>query len=349
LARDAARRIWSDPSTSTIETDGSAVDVDRRLGVHLSLGQGLLRAAERAEALGLRALQLFTDNPTAWRRRTKPPRDLEAFRRRIADLAIEPVVVHAPYLLNLASPDPVVWGRSVAVLAHELRVATTFGASAIVLHLGSHLGSGTAAGVARIGHGVAAALRDAAENDADPPPTRILVENSAGGGDAVGSTMVEVGAVLRAIEEADVPPTRVGVCLDTAHAWSAGYAIDRAAGVDDLLEEVEAEIGLGRLAVVHLNDSRAELGSRVDRHEHIGAGRIGPAGLRRILDHPALAEAAYILETPGMDDGWDAVNLARARAVAAGRVLDPLPPEAFSPRGRDSGRSGPPDEGEGPA
>ncbi len=358
---DAARRVGTGPSAGALasragaeteiraspESAGAASGFDRRLGVHLSLGNGLLRAADRAEALGLRALQLFTDNPTAWRRRTNPPRDLEAFRRRIAALDIEPVVVHAPYLLNLASPDAVVWERSVAVLAHELRVAPTFGASAVVLHLGSHLGSGTAAGIARIGQGVATALREAGGHEPSLPPIRILVENSAGSGDAIGGSMSEVAAVLRAIEDAGVPPTRIGVCLDTAHAWSAGFAIDRAEGVDRLLDEIEAEIGARRVAVVHLNDSRAELASRVDRHEHIGAGRIGPEGLRRILVHPALAEAAYILETPGMDDGWDAVNLSRARAVAIGDDLAPLPPEAFSPRGRDSGRSGPPDEGEG--
>lgn len=331
------------------EAGENSLEVDRRLGVHLSLGAGLLRAAERAEALGLGALQLFTDNPTAWRRRASPPRDLEAFRRRIAGLGIDPVVVHAPYLLNLASPDAAVWERSVAVLAHELRVAPTFGARAVVLHLGSHLGSGPEAGIARIGQGVATALAEAAGADPPPPAVRILVENSAGSGDAVGSSMAEVAAVLRAVEERDVAPGRVGVCLDTAHAWSAGYAIDSAEGVDRLLAEIEATIGLRRLAVVHLNDSRAELGSRVDRHEHIGAGRIGPEGLRRILVHPALAHVAYILETPGMDDGWDAVNLARARAVAAGRTLEPLPAAAFSPRGRDSGRSGPPDEDDGVA
>lgn len=314
---------------------------DRRLGAHLSLGQGLLRAAARAEALGVRALQLFTDNPTAWRRRSAPPRDLEAFRARLEELTIDPVVVHAPYLLNLASPDDTVWERSVDLLAHELEVAPNFGARLIVLHLGSHLGSGSAAGIDRIARGIATAVATT-----DPPAgdLRILLENSAGSGDAIGWTIAELATVVDAVEAAGVAPSRIGICLDTAHAWSAGIAIDRPASVDGLLDEIERRIGLARLRVVHLNDSRAELGSRVDRHEHLGAGRIGVEGLRRILVHPALAHVAYILETPGMDDGWDAVNLARAAAIALGQPLDPLPPAAFGPRGRDSGRSGPPDD-----
>lgn len=349
----------------------------RRLGAHLSLGQGLLRAAARAEALGIRSLQLFADNPTAWRRRATPPRELAAFRARLTELGIDPVVVHAPYLLNLASPDETVWQRSVDVLGRELVVASSFGASAIVLHLGSHLGSGSRAGISRIAQGIARALERAAGGSAWGPGdstdrgaggrsdgargagsdrsesavgneagtrVRILLENAAGSGDAVGASIAELAAVVAAVEEAGVPADQVGICLDTAHAWSAGIAIDRPEGVDRLLDELEARIGLRRLGVVHLNDSRSELGSRVDRHEHLGAGRIGVEGLRRILVHPALAEVAYILETPGMDSGWDAVNLARAVAIAAGRPLDPLPPEAFSPRGRDSGRSGPPDE-----
>lgn len=341
---------------------------DRRLGAHLSLGHGLLRAAARAEELGIRTLQLFTDNPTAWRRRVAPPRDLDAFRARLAELGIDPVVVHAPYLLNLASPDDAIWARSVALLAKELEVAPAFRARAIVLHLGSHLGSGTAAGIDRLARGIAAALRAAApgalpgnvaadqESDGARPTSsrssegdgtaavRILLENSAGSGDAVGATIAELAAVVGAVEAAGVPASRIGVCLDTAHAWSAGIAIDRAEAVDALLEEIERRIGLARLGVVHLNDSRAELGSRVDRHEHLGAGRIGTEGLRRILVHPDLAHVAYILETPGMDDGWDGVNLARAVAIATGRPLEPLPPAAFSERGRESGRSGPPDE-----
>lgn len=314
---------------------------ERRLGAHLSLGQGLLRAAARAEALGIGALQLFTDNPTAWRRRATPPRDLEAFRARLGELGIDPVVVHAPYLLNLASPDATVWGRSVELLRQELEVAPTFGAQAIVVHLGSHLGSGPAAGIDRIARGVAEAVASAEAAPGDP---WILLENSAGSGDTVGATIAELAAVIEAIEASGVPPSGIGICLDTAHAWSAGLPIDRPEGVDALLDEIEERIGLARLRLVHLNDSRAEFGGRVDRHEHLGAGRIGAAGLRRILRHPALEDVAYILETPGMDDGWDAVNLARAAAIALGRPLDPLPPAAFGPRGRNAGRSGPPDD-----
>ena len=129
------------------------------------------------------------------------------------------------------------------------------------------------------------------------------------------------------------PDDRVGFCLDTAHAWWAGYRLSDPDAIDELLAGFDARIGIGRLRMVHLNDSKSELGSNSDRHEHVGAGRIGEAGMAHLLRHPLLANAAYYLETPGMDEGYDAINVARAYALAAGRPLDPLPPGAMEVRG----------------
>lgn len=256
----------------------------RRLGAHLPLGQGMVRAAERAHEIGATALQVFGDNPTAWRRRPDPPKEAEAFRARVTELGIGPVAIHAEYLVNLAGSDDELYERSIEVLTHELRMAPALGARFVNVHIGSHRGSGPAAGVARVADG-------------------------------------------------GVPGERVAVCLDTAHLWGAGDAIGDRAGVDALLDKVDAQIGLGRLALIHLSDSRAGRGSQADCHEHPGAGRIGRQGLAHLLTHLRLAHVAYVLETPRMDEGYDAVNMARARALAEDRPLEPLPPEALELRG----------------
>ena len=155
------------------------------------------------------------------------------------------------------------------------------------------------------------------------------------------STWPRSPRLLVAIAAAGVAVERVAICLDTAHLWGAGHPINTAAGVDRLVAEFGERIGLERLAMIHLNDSKSELGSRMDRHEHIGAGAIGPEGLRRILTHPDLRQVTYYLETPGMDEGYDAINAARARDLAEGRPLAILPPEAMNlpARGREPGRA----------
>ena len=301
----------------------------RRLGAHLPLGRGMVRAADRAAEIGASAIQVFSDNPTAWRRRPGLPRELPAFRARLAEHDITPLSIHAPYLVNLAGPDPEVFEQSVAVLANELAVAAAYGAALVNVHIGSHRGTGPEAGAARVSEGLVR-VQQALEGPARD--VTLVLEIGAGSGHGFGSTVEELRLIHEAAGAAGVDLTWLGFCLDTAHAWGAGYGLDTAAGVDALLEEFDREIGLSRLRLVHLNDSRADRGSHQDRHEHIGGGRIGTAGLRRLLEHPGLAGVPYILETPGMDDGWDAVNLARAWDIAEGRPLAELPPEAFSVR-----------------
>jgi deoxyribonuclease IV len=311
----------------------------RRLGAHLPLGPGLVRAADRAAAIGASALQVFSDNPTTWRRRDHLPDELPAFRDRLAHHGIEPLAVHAPYLVNLAAQDPVILERSIEVLAHELRVAAAYGAVLVNVHAGSPRGDGSAVGTARVADGMRRAI-DAA--GAEAAGVRIVLENGSGGGFGLANTMEELAAIDRAIAAAGVPAHRTGFCLDTAHLWGAGHRIDAATGVDDVVDTFDRLLGIGRLRLVHLNDSRSEAGSRSDRHEHVGAGRIGGAGLARFLTHPRLDHVTYILETPGMEEGWDAVNVRRALDLADGRALDELPPEAFETRsGR--GRAGPAD------
>jgi deoxyribonuclease IV len=297
----------------------------------------MVAAVNRAQAIGLDTLQIFSDNPTAWRRRAEPPRELGAFRARINEVGLGPIAIHAPYLVNLAGPDEMFHVKSVDVLRHELTVAPTFGARFVNVHTGSHKTSGLDTGIARIADGIAAALADVP----DAPDGAVLVlENSAGGGGGIGVDVPEIAALLAAIEARGVAPRRVSICLDTAHLWAAGQPINTLAGVDRLVAEFDASIGLDRLAMIHLNDSKSELGSRLDRHEHLGAGAIGSEGLARILTHPGLRRVAYYLETPGMDEGYDAVNAGRAHDLAEGRPLARLPPEAMNLPGARA-RTGP--------
>jgi deoxyribonuclease-4 len=313
----------------------------RPLGAHLPLGTGMVRAVERAHAIGAQALQVFIDNPTAWKRRAEPPAELPAFRQRLAELGIDRVAVHASYLVNLAGPSEDLFERSVALLAHELAVAPDYGARFVNVHIGSHKGAGVAAGVARVADGVARVLAMTDESVGRPvgagTPPLLVLENSAGSGDGIGTSAEELEAILEAVAARGVATEQVGLCLDTAHLWGAGYDVATADGVEALVDELTSRIGLERVVMVHLNDSKATRGARLDRHEHLGAGEMGMgAGLARLLTHPALAHVAYFLETPGMDQGYDAVNMGRARALAAGEPLDPLPPDAFHVHGARS-------------
>ncbi len=310
---------------------------ERLIGAHLPLGGGMVKAADRAAAIGADAIQVFSDNPTAWRRRAQPPAELGAFRRRLDLLGIGPLAIHASYLINLAGPDDTFHEKSVGVLAHELLTAQDYGARFVNVHIGSHRGAGAEAGAQRVAETVSRAFSLVGDGAPDPILT---LENSAGGGFGLGATVDELRLVLDAIAARGLPRERIKLCLDTAHLWGAGHDISDHAGVDALVADVDARIGLDRLAMIHLNDSRSELGSHTDRHQHVGAGEIGPAGMAAILRHPRLESVPVFLETPGMDEGYDAINIARCRDLLAGRPLPALPEEALSMPGSRS-RSAP--------
>lgn len=323
-----------------------------RLGVHLQLGGGLLRAAERAGEIGATAVQVFADNPTAWRRRAAIPLKLPAFRARLAELGVETIAIHASYLVNLAGPEPGFRRDSIAVLATELAAGRHFGARFVNVHTGSHRDTSVKAGIRRLVDGIVEVLDradtddlaagDAANERRDTP--MLVLENASGGGWSVGGKIEELARVAERAAARGVPDERLGFCLDSAHAWGAGYRMDDPESIDRLLEGFDRELGLARLVMVHLNDSRSEPGSRTDRHEHLGGGLIGARGLGHLLRHPAVGQATFILETPGMDQGYDAVNLGRARALLAGEALEPLPPDAFQLPTRRSRGAAPPDD-----
>ena len=306
-----------------------------RVGIHLALGKGLRRAGERAGEISARTVQVFVDNPTAWKRRTRPPRGLPEFKARLAELDIRPVAVHASYLVNLAGPEPRFREASLGVLASDIAAAHDYGASIVNVHIGSHRDTSIQQGIERVAAAVVEVLRrsrhDASggASASDVAEPLLTLENAAGGGWSVGSSIEELVAIAERAAEMGVAERRLGFCLDVAHAWGAGAAMDDPAGIDAWLDTFDRELGLQRLAMIHLNDSRSERGSRADRHEHVGAGRIGPRGLGHLLAHPRLRDKPFVLETPGMDEGYDAVNLERCRMLLAGEPLPKLPPAAF--------------------
>jgi deoxyribonuclease IV len=280
-------------------------------------------AARRARQIGATALQIFTDNPTAWRRRAEPPTHAPDFIAYLRRHDIGPVAIHASYLINLAGMAEPFAAQSRQGLAHELQRAPAYGSRLVNTHIGSHRGGGREAGLRRIVENVDAVLADS------PSEVTLVLENSSGGGDNLGSRLEDLAEILAAV--AAQGAERLAFCLDTAHLWGAGYDISTAGGAVHVLDRFQELIGLDRLVLVHLNDSRSELASRNDRHEHIGAGRIGPGGLAAILRDPRLATGTtFVLETPGVDEGYDAVNMRRALQLFTGeRALPELPPRAF--------------------
>ena len=291
------------------------------VGLHLGVGLGLLRAARRARQIGATALQIFSDNPTAWRRRPEAPPDADAFVDYVAREGLRTIAVHASYLINLAATREPFASQSREGLTVEMQRAPTYGATLVNTHIGSHRGVGAAVGLARIIENVAAVI------DSSPSGVKLVLENSSGGGDLLGSSLEDLARIL---EGSGSAADRLAFCLDAAHLWGAGYDVSSAEGARAVIDRFDDLIGLDRLALIHLNDSRSERGSRTDRHEHVGAGRIGPVGLGALIRDPRLQRVTFIMETPGDGEGWDAVNLRRAWLLWGGAMeLPVLPPKAF--------------------
>ncbi|MGH2406790.1 MAG: deoxyribonuclease IV [Candidatus Limnocylindrales bacterium] len=302
----------------------------RRVGVHLPLGVGMVKAADRAREIGATTVQVFADNPTAWKRRAAPPKALPKFTARLSEHDIAPLLVHAAYLINLAGAEDEFWHRSIDALAAELRMGAQYGARGVNAHVGSHRGAGPEAGRRRLAEGLRRVF-EAVPLDADTP--RVVLENSAGSGDGLGATITDLEAILEAVAATGADAERVAFCLDTAHLWGAGHEISRPDVVDALLDEFDRRLGPARLALIHLNDSKTTLGSNLDRHQHIGAGSIGPVGMGHLLRHPRLVPVPFVLETPGMEEGYDLVNMDRVRLLVAAEPLPALSPEALALKG----------------
>lgn len=275
------------------------------IGAHVSISGRIYEAVPRAEALGCECLQIFFGSPRQWRLISYPAADLEEFRRRRAKARLEPLVAHTAYLLNLASPDPVVYRRSVVTLTHTLQGMDALGGLAAITHIGSAMGSPWPEARARVAWALRAAVR---ESDR----AMILLEGSAGG--SLGGTFEQLREILD-----ETGDRRIGVCLDTAHLFAAGWDIRTPSGVDAMVRAAGRIIGLKRLRALHFNDTKAPLGSHVDRHENIGEGEIGRSGFRAILAHSALEDLPAFIETPGFDrEGPDRKNVALLKRLRGG-------------------------------
>ncbi len=278
-----------------------------RVGVHVSIAGSIAKAVERAQGIGCDTFQIFSRNPRGWAAKPLATADADAFRAALAASGMAPAVDHMPYLPNLSSPKDEPYERSVLALADELERAAALGIPFVVTHLGHHLGAGGDAGEARV---IAALDR---VMSAAPPGVTLLVENTAGEKNSVGSHFASIARIL----EGCACPGRLGVCLDTCHAFGAGYDLRSRDGVEEVLAAFDDAIGIARLRVVHCNDSKGELGSGLDRHEHVGLGAIGEEGFRLLLHRPEFADLPFICETPedGRRDG--AGNIAKVRELAA--------------------------------
>jgi deoxyribonuclease-4 len=263
------------------------------LGAHVSVAGGLPNAIARATSLGCTAAQIFVKNGSQWRWKETGEEEAAAFRAAHAASAVGPLVAHASYLINLCSADPALLARSREALADELARCGRLGVEGLVLHPGAHLGAGEEAGVERV-----AASLDAVLAALPGSPVRVLLENTAGQGSCLGHRLEHLEAIRARVAE----PARVGVCLDTCHAFAAGYALHEPAGYADLFAEVEARIGWAALGCLHLNDSLRPFNSRRDRHAHIGDGEIGLDAFARLLHDPRLAGVPMVIETETGDD-----------------------------------------------
>lgn len=276
-----------------------------RLGVHVPIAGGLEGAVAWAKQLSCTTMQIFSRSPRGGSTTHLPAEVLERFdaARRQAD--IDPLAIHGPYIINLASPEPSMWKRSVALYREEYSRALRLKARYLVTHVGSHKGAGESEGIARVAQAISEAL------DGQPASAMILLENTAGSGQGIGYQFEHLAAIRGGVRD----PARVGVCLDTAHLFAAGYPIHTQGGLDDTVAAFERLIGLAQLQLIHLNDSKVPFGSKVDRHWHIGRGHIGREAFRRIVNHPALKDTPCILETPKSTAHEDARNLAVVRRL----------------------------------
>ena len=281
------------------------------LGAHLSIAGGLPRAVDRAEASGCQALQIFTKSAGQWRARELPPEEIALFRRRVRETRIRPVVAHNSYLINVAAADPALRRKSIAALRDELDRAESLGLDGLVMHPGSYTSGTEGGGLKLIGDALAAILASRPNGR-----TRILLEHTAGQGTNLGHRFEHLAEIIDRLGGS----SRVGVCLDTCHLLAAGYDICSEEGYRETFRQFGRLVGFSRLKAFHLNDSKKPLGSRVDRHEHIGKGELGLEPFRLLLNDPRFTRIPKVIETPKtIETVSDRENLTLLRSLVGER------------------------------
>ncbi len=278
-----------------------------RIGFHVSIQGSIDTSVDRAAKLNCSTFQIFTRNPRQWQATQLTPETAKAFSDKIKKYDMQPVFAHMPYLPNLASPRDEVYEKSVKTLTSELERCRRLKIPYVVTHLGSHLGAGMQTGFTRLINGINQALND---TDGD---VMLLLENTAGTRNSMGSTLEDIQHIIEQLSN----PEMVGVCFDTSHAFAAGYDLRTEETVESTVRKIDEILGFEKLKLVHLNDSKGDLNSRIDRHEHIGMGKIGEEGFRNVLAS-RLCELPLILETPRDTRRNDVGNLEKVKELSVG-------------------------------
>ncbi len=276
-----------------------------RFGVHMPQKGGFKPNLERVAKLGCRSIQVFPGNPTGWKMGRLDQAEIEKRADLLVEKDIHPLVVHSAYLINLAAVNEEFLAKSRELLHQTMQRAGAYRSPYVVLHTGNHLGQGPKKGLEQI----VSVLKE--DLPLWPPGVKLLLENTAGSGTALGAGFEELAEIL-----GHFPGHTLGVCIDTAHGWAAGYDLSGPGGVEKTLADFDATVGLDHLHVIHVNDSKVERGSRVDRHAHIGEGRIGKEGFAALLSYGWPEDMPVILETPENGTDWDRINLETLQELA---------------------------------
>lgn len=276
-----------------------------RIGVHVSIAGRIDEAIDRACALGCETIQIFSRNPRGWKSRPLVQEEVEAFKRKRKEKDIRPVLVHIPYIINLATPKDKLWKISIDSYAEDIIRTDTLGAEYFITHLGAHTGSGEETGLKRFCQGLNVAIKKA------KPKTMLLLETCAGQGSTLGHKFEHIRYIFD-----NIKTENIGVCLDTCHIYVAGYDVATKNGLENTLKKFNTIIGLENLKAVHFNDAKGDLGSNLDRHEHIGKGKIKEEGMKRIITHPKLRHLPFVMETPKKTPKDDPMNIKTARRLA---------------------------------
>jgi len=276
-----------------------------RIGFHVSIVGSIDEAVDRAVEIGCNTFQVFTRNPRSWKAEKLKPKEVKAFIEKVEKFDMKPVFAHMPYLANLASPKQNIYSKSVETLKMELERCRSLKIPYLVTHLGSHLGAGKNSGFKKIIQAIDEAYSTVSGE------VMLLLENTAGTRNSMGGSFEDIKYIIENLSS----PELVGVCFDTAHGYAAGYDLRTPAAVQETIRRFDETIGFEKLRLIHLNDSRGGLGSHIDRHEHIGLGKIGEEGFRAILKS-SLSRLPLIMETPIDDRRSDIENLLKVLELA---------------------------------
>lgn len=277
------------------------------LGAHMSIAGGVENAVLRGHSIGCEAIAMFTKNNNQWKAKSLTQEDADRFNAALVETGIRAVVAHTSYLINLASPDAALWKKSIVAMEEELKRCELLGIPYLVLHPGSHMGKGVDWGVKRV-----ADAFDRIHKKLPGLRVMTLLEHTAGQGNHLGHLFEELAEMRELITEKQ----RIGVCLDSCHLFAAGYDLRKPETYADVFKRFDDLVGIAQIKAWHLNDSKTPLGSRVDRHDHIGKGKIGKTGFKNIMNDPRWRDLPGLLETPkGEDMKEDKVNLRALRRL----------------------------------